>query len=497
METLKQLVKIVNRKRLSKIDVFDKTFLNQSSTNLYYKLYVGIESDNINNDAEAAKYLYGTDEKDAKFRKLKSRFKEKLVKTILLFNKDELFNYEQGRIYYECITDFQTIEVLVKLTGSSNLVVELIKDHYAICLKYKFYDILIKYSYYLTTHYSLRGQIKKYYIEQEHFLFYSDKFRNELSAKQIYNEVILQFTSSQPINTELLEKIKKCILDFEKLLIDADNDEIIYFYYYVKLLYEENVGNLDIINDLCDKIDLLLASNRFISTNTRLITVHLYRLKFFLHLRKYDEGLELYNKDNSFYPLESSYNWFVLKEFEFKLYLQGNKIKEAFEVYESVLANKFYKRQVEELTEKWKIHHAYLVFMDSYLNNGDFKFSLAKFLNDVPINTRDKGGYNFAIRIVELLFQFARGEYNIIFQKMDGLRGYRTRYLNDNTYKRNHLFLSLLLKAEKEGFDGKAMKKADWKEIAELRKLNTYIIADWEIMPYDVLWDIFVDLAKK
>ncbi|MBK6274467.1 MAG: hypothetical protein IPF58_07080 [Saprospirales bacterium] len=216
-----------------------------------------------------------------------------------------------------------------------------------------------------------------------------------------------------------------------------------------------------------------------------------------MHLRKFKDGLDLYNKDNSFFPLESSYNWFVLKEFEFKLYLQGNKIKEANEVYESVLANKFYKRQVEELTEKWKIHHAYLVFMDSYLNNGDYKFSLAKFLNDVPVNTRDKGGYNFAIRIVELLFQFARGEYNIIFQKMDGLRGYRTRYLNDNTYKRNHLFLSLLLKAEKEGFDGKAMKKADWKEIAELRKLNTYIIADWEIMPYDVLWDIFVDLAKK
>ena len=148
METLKQLVKIVNRKRLSKIDVFDKTFLNQSSTNLYYKLYVGIESDNINNDTEAAKYLYGTDEKDAKFRKLKSRFKEKLVKTILLFNKDELFNNDAGRVYYECITDFQTIEVLVKLTGTSSLVIELIKDHYTLCLKYKFYDILIKYSYY-------------------------------------------------------------------------------------------------------------------------------------------------------------------------------------------------------------------------------------------------------------------------------------------------------------------------------------------------------------
>ncbi len=497
METLKELVKIVNRKRLSKIDVFDKTFLNQSNANLYYKLYEGIESDKINDDAEAAKYLYGTDEKDAKFRKLKSRFKEKLVKTILLFNKDELFNYDQGKIYYECITDFQTIEVLVKLTGTSTLVIELIKDHYALCLKYKFYDILIKYSYYLSTYFSLRGKTKKYYEEKANYLLYSEYNKNELDSRQIYNEIILQFTSSQPITETLLSKIKGCVDELENIVKKVDNDEIVYYYYYSKLLYEENTGSLDTIILYCDEIENILINNVYVYNNSKKVVILLYRLKSFLHLRRYEEGIALYRKDISFFPQESSYNWFVLKEFEFKLYLQGNKIKEAYEVYESVLANKFYKRQVEELTEKWKIHHAYLVFMDSYLNNGDYKFSLAKFLNDVPINTRDKGGYNFAIRIVELLFQFARGEYNIIFQKMDGLRGYRTRYLNDNTYKRNHLFLSLLLKAEKEGFDGKAMKKADWKEIDELRKLNTYIIADWEIMPYDVLWDIFVDLAKK
>lgn len=497
METIKQLVKIVNRKRLSKIDVFDKTFLNQNSANLYYKLYEGIESEQINDDAEAAKYLYGTDDKDAKFRKLKSRFKEKLVKTILLFNKDELFNYDQGRIYYECITDFQTVEVLVKLTGTSSLVIELIKEHYSICYRYKFYDILVKYSFYLTQYYSLRGNVKKYYSEQANFLEYTDKLSSELKGRQIYNEVMLQFTSSQPINETLLAKIKKCIEDLEVILKNIDNDEIVYLYYYSQLLYEENIGSLDSINILCDKIENILKENVYIYNNVKKLVVLLYRLKSFLHLRKYQDGLNLFVKDTSFFPPENGYNWFVLKEYEFKLYLHDNKIKEAFEVYESVVANKFFKRQVEELTEKWKIHHAYLVFMDSYINNGDYKFSLAKFLNDVPINTRDKGGYNFAIRIVELLFQFARGEYNIIFQKMDSLRGYRTRYLNDNTYKRNHLFLSLLLKAEKEGFDGKEMKKANWKEIDELRKLNTYIIADWEIIPFDTIWDIFVDLAKK
>ena len=497
METLIELTKIVNRKRLSKIDVFDKTFLNKDNTNLYYQLYSGIENGNIKNDDDAGKLLYGTDKSDTRFKMLKSRYKSKLLKTILLFNNDELFNNDAGRVYYECITDFQTIETLIKITGTSNLVIELINERYAICQKYNFFDILIKYSYHLTYYYSLKGQLKKYYQEQNRFNEYSSIYRSELSARQIYNEIIIQFTSSQPTNESLLGKVKSCLYDFSLILNEIKNDEIIYLFYYASILYEENVGNLDSINNLCDKIEILLKSNNIISTNTRLLTVHIYRIKAFLHLREYKSGLLIFNKDNSFFPLESSYNWFVLKEFEFKLYLQGNKIIEAYEVYESVLANKFYKRQVEELTEKWKIHHAYLVFMDSYLNNGDYKFSLAKFLNDVPVNTRDKGGYNFAIRIVELLFQFARGEYNIIFQKMDGLRGYRTRYLNDNTYKRNHLFLSLLLKAEKEGFDGKAMKKADWKEIDELRKLNTYIIADWEIMPYDVLWDIFVDLAKK
>lgn len=57
------------------------------------------------------------------------------------------------------------------------------------------------------------------------------------------------------------------------------------------------------------------------------------------------------------------------KETEFKLYFQDNKvIQEAYSVYEQVLENKTFKRQAPELTEKWKIYHAYLVFMDSYLN---------------------------------------------------------------------------------------------------------------------------------
>jgi hypothetical protein len=78
MDALKELVKIVNRKRLSKIDVFDKTFLNQNNSNLYYKLYEGLESGKLKMILQLQN-IYTNRRKDAKFRKLKSRFKNKFL----------------------------------------------------------------------------------------------------------------------------------------------------------------------------------------------------------------------------------------------------------------------------------------------------------------------------------------------------------------------------------------------------------------------------------
>ena len=223
----------------------------------------------------------------------------------------------------------------------------------------------------------------------------------------------------------------------------------------------------------------------------------LFKLSALLSTKQFKEGVDLIKNESAINIPESNYNWYLLKDIEFKLYLQNNNISDAYSVYNEVLENKSFKRQDSKLTERWKIYHAYLVFYDSFLNKGDYKFSLPKFLNDVPVNSKDKSGYNFAIRVIEILFNAARKDYNLIFSKMDALRVYRTRYLNDNTYKRNHLFLSILLKAEKSGFSNKEMANAIWPEIAELRKQNNYIIADWEIIPYETLWDIFVELAKK
>ncbi|HQV78763.1 MAG TPA: hypothetical protein PLJ42_06785 [Chitinophagales bacterium] len=496
MDALIELVKIVNKKRLSKIDVFDKTFINQDFNNLYYKLYDGLESGRITNDITAAKFIYGSNEKDAKFRKLKSRFKSKILKTILLFDVDELFNYELGKAYYECITHSHIIEILVKLTGTSTLVVELIKENYTKAQKYQFYDILKSYSYLLMTYYALKGNKKLFTIEEEYFNEYSEMLKNEQIAKNLYNKGIVEIVSASSINQELLDKIHAIVEELNTVRLKVENPEIQFFYFYVSLLYHEYKNDLKGILKLCDATEALLDEYIQVSSNNRRVILLVYRLRSNLQLGNYEVALQMLETNLAILPERNKYNWYIVKEIEFKIYLRDHKIQEAYHVYEEVIANPTFKRQTDELTERWKIYQAYLIFMDNYLNKGEYKFSLGRFMNDVPVNSKDKSGFNFAIRIISILFQAARDDFSYIFSNMEALRVYRSRYLNDNTYKRNHLFLSAMMKAEKSGFNAKTMLQSDWQELDELRRPNANIIADWEIIPYHQLWDIFVSLCK-
>ncbi len=497
MDTLKELLKIVNRKRLSKVDVFDKTFFNQNHTNLYLKLYEGLEKGIITNDETAADYIYGNADKDAKFRKLKSRFKVKMQKTVLLLDTDEVFINPQSRAFYECTLNNQIIEIIIKISGTTKLVYELVKENYAKAEQFKFYDILKNYSYYLLSYYALSGNIKEFSKEQELYLKYIELAQKEQYAKFLYFKASIQFENQAPITDALLDDVFKILNEFKLLKTELRNTEIEFFYYYLSLEYLQKSNKINELIDICNDADNYMIMNPASFTNTRKVIILIYKLSALLSAKKYEDGIQLIQNEAHLDLPENNFNWFLLKEIQFKLYLQHHDIEQATNVYDEVLQNKSFKRQSERLIERWKILYAYLVFMDYYLNKGAYKFSLAKFLNEVPVNSKDKSGFNFAIRMLEVLFHAAKNDFNLIFAKMDALRSYRSRYLNDNTYKRNHLLLSLMLKAEKSGFNYKDLKNADWYEIAELRKPNQYIIAEWEIIPYEVLWDIFVSFAQE
>lgn len=85
MEQLKELVNIVNKRKLSQVEILDKSLISRKDT-LFSKLYNGIADGIVQTDDDAIDYLYNQTEQAQKervnYRKLKSRFKTRLLNTL-------------------------------------------------------------------------------------------------------------------------------------------------------------------------------------------------------------------------------------------------------------------------------------------------------------------------------------------------------------------------------------------------------------------------------
>jgi hypothetical protein len=91
------------------------------------------------------------------------------------------------------------IEILIKATGTTKLVYELVKDNYPKALKYNFYDILRNYSFYLITYYALKGDKKSLVEEEVKYLKYINLAQKEQIAKYLYMKSIVEFAGNVSI----------------------------------------------------------------------------------------------------------------------------------------------------------------------------------------------------------------------------------------------------------------------------------------------------------
>ena len=82
-----------------------------------------------------------------------------------------------------------------------------------------------------------------------------------------------------------------------------------------------------------------------------------------------------------------------------------------------------------------------------------------------------------------------------VLSKIDSLKVYLNRYLNESSYQRSKLFLKLIVQLEKKNFNYKELRTA--KEYLVLK--NEYIRQinhESEVIAYDKLWEIILDILE-
>ena len=142
----------------------------------------------------------------------------------------------------------------------------------------------------------------------------------------------------------------------------------------------------------------------------------------------------------------------------------------------------------EAMIEHWKIlkAHAYLMSPD------DYNFRLGKFLNEVPLFSKDKRGHNTNILILQILFLLEKKKHDEIINKVESLKQYVSKYLRKDDTFRTSCFIKMLCQLPAGNFhpiNVERRTKDYFDKMMALPKEQARMDVDVEVVPYEVLWE--------
>jgi hypothetical protein len=215
-----------------------------------------------------------------------------------------------------------------------------------------------------------------------------------------------------------------------------------------------------------------------------------------LHLRDFKTGTNAANQCQKLFNI-GNLNWLIYLETYFLLCLQTNHYPKAKRIWTEVIKNKNFDSYPLDRKEKWKMYEAYLnyIYIDDDLNIK--KFNLYKFLNEVPIYSKDKAGYNVSILIAQILLLLKESEYDKIISRAESLKMYVSRHVKRENSPRTYYFLKMLLVMIKYDFDPDKTKQIAQKFQDRMEEKGAKgEIEEMEIIPYDTLWKQVLNMLE-
>lgn len=488
MKTIKELVSIVTKKKMNKIDVFDSVTLKKENT-LYTQFFHAINEGKFNADEDAATLIYNESPGSKKYLMLKGRMKERLVNTLLFlenrkqYESELLFGvYVSNRNYFAAKT--------LSANGASISALEYAKSSLNLSIKYQQTELIL-----------LNSRLIKSIIVQnglKDFKKYDTLCRNALillraenGVESYYQELIMIFKKSKSINSKVIALTKNYYLQSKNWAQTHKSFQVKIHSLRIGMIYYQVIRNYRLLINTANRFEKLIIQNPLFSHKSSLGEIALFKMSGYMYLKDFENGKKFADKGSQLFRSGSA-NWFVFNEHYFLLAMHTCKFAEAEKILENVFKNERFEFLNTEDSEKWKLFEAYLQYMYPE-NRIEHQFRILKFVNDVQAIAKDKGGINPAILIIQLLHLIQSGNWDDVINRSESLRVYVSRNLSPKLASRTILFSKLLVTAVKYKYDPELLNK---RSEANVNKLMGIKISDLtnsdslEIVPYEDLWKL-------
>lgn len=215
-----------------------------------------------------------------------------------------------------------------------------------------------------------------------------------------------------------------------------------------------------------------------------------HKVPALLALGRLEVAKQIARKASSLVPV-GNFNWHIILLKRIVVCLHAGDYQEAYDIFKAHQQKKY---PAQNIKEYWSIIRAYLYFLVRRGKIGAYekeRFYLGKFMNEVPIYSKDKSGNNINILIAQILINMQRERYFPIIDKIDSLRSYTNIHIKNPETKRANIFINMILKMEAASFIRIATERKTKNLLERLKALSLKMGQNLaiEIIPYEVLWE--------
>ena len=455
-------------------------------------LYRGIAEHKYQTDEEAFQALYGEELHRASYMKLKNDLQAKLLDSVLSLNFSGTNYTDFQKAYYETHKEWVTIRYLIGHnvnTAGMILANKLLR----LADKFDFTLLCLDISSYMRIQYSLRDSNDKRFISaNESFNHYFEIYEKECLAEELYTSLIAltvnKRASNKKVNiiaNEHFSKIWPLMQQFQSYRLQMNG-------FMIGLIKYSTENDFSSGLELCDKA-IELFSTRPYQAKVPLQIFYYQNVIFHLQLKQADKADYAINKCIELLE-PGTFNWFKFYELYLTLLIHKEDYEGAGKILNEALTNTRFEFLPDNAKELWLIYGSYM----NYLNligvgsQSDIsKFRLAKFINEVPIFSKDKSGMNIAIIIIKYLYLLLEKKYSKIIDDVESIDQYCYRHLRGPGTRKSFVFIKLLLLIPNCNFDKDQIIIKAQSYLWELRISKTVVVDQMheiEIVPYERLW---------
>ncbi len=438
------------------------------------------------------------------FRRFKHELKKRLYNLVLFINRKRPEYSPAQNAYFLCWQKMAIMKTAIgrDLTLSpSSIGLEIVE----LAQQYDLVDLGLEAARYLQYYYSMVAASPK---EYHYFLEIANHQQRLLIAEnqalEAYQALILPYTLGKSNKKQLNEVARKYLEILRPYAEYANTQLFIAAYYFVALF--EHLNSFDwqsgyhmatlAIQRLQEKTGV---SNRI---------VNLFRSNQIICLtmmERYSEALYFIEQSLEV-AIPGGSDWLFGHKDKVLILMKMRKYQEAWEVMKKILEEpslRFFSDAHQENVLIYVAHFSLLQVLGKIEAPGidDYwggKFKLQKFLNEVPIASKDKKGFNIPILVLQVFFLLKMQRYDEVEIRIESLRKYRSRHFNTSSeLPRPSAFIRVLqvmlqVGFLKDPFQRKTSALAKWLLESKHQASEQYF--EIEIISYEVLWEWSLEL---